>query len=137
MRTLMNLLGEEKLFFVDSRTTPHTVAYEEAFKAQVPAAYRTMFLDSAAPDAEDSVAYTIGQLKQLERQARGSGWAVAIGHPQPSTLAALARYLPQLERKGFRLVFASELVAPQELPLQAPTVSTAKRVRPSLPSRSK
>ena len=38
------------------------------------------------------------------------GGAIAIGHPHATTLAALGRFLPQLERDGIELVPASELV---------------------------
>jgi len=59
-----------------------------------------------APD-RDSI---LRQLRRAERQAREQGWAIAIGHPHPATLAVLRASLPQLEARGFRFVFASELV---------------------------
>ena len=52
-------------------------------------------------------------LKQLElaaRDAERDGSAIAIGHPRPDTIAALAQGLPRLESRGIRLVFVSELV---------------------------
>ncbi len=137
MSEVMGLLKEKKLFFVDSRTTPETVAYEAAVKAQVPAAFRTVFLDNSSPDAGDSVKYALGQLKQLEKQARATGWGLAIGHPHPSTLAAVERYLPVLERRGFRLVYASELVRLPQFQEKALASPAAKnRTSPSA-SRSR
>ncbi len=137
MSAVMGLLKQKKLFFVDSRTTPQTVAYDAAVKAQVPATFRTVFLDSTSPDARASVAYTLGQLKQLEKQARATGWGLAIGHPHPGTLAALERYLPKLERQGFRLVYASELVHLSELRQKAPASPAAKNRTSSSASPSR
>jgi hypothetical protein len=38
------------------------------------------------------------------------GSAIAIGHPHPATITALSEMLPQLEARGVRLVFASDVV---------------------------
>jgi polysaccharide deacetylase 2 family uncharacterized protein YibQ len=43
--------------------------------------------------------------------ARCTGAAVAIGHPHDGTIAALARWLPTLEERGFALVPISRIVA--------------------------
>ncbi len=137
MGEVMEVLKQKRLFFVDSRTTPQTVAYHAALQARIAAAYRTVFLDSASPDAAHSVAYTMGQLKRLEKQSRATGWGLAIGHPHPSTLAALERYLPRLEQRGFRLVFASELVQSSELPQKtlAARATRSARSSPASPTR--
>lgn len=137
MSAVMGMLKQKKLFFVDSRTTPQTVAYDAAVRAQLPATFRTVFLDRTSPGAGASVAYSIGQLKQLEKQARATGWGLAIGHPHPGTLAALARYLPVLERRGFRIVYASELVQLPQLPRKAPASPPAKNTTSSSASRSR
>ncbi len=137
MGEVMSVLKQKKLFFVDSRTTPETVAYDAALQAQVPAAFRTVFLDSASPGAAESVAYTMGQLRQLEKQSRAKGWGLAIGHPHPSTLAALERYLPQLEKRGFRLVYASELVQLPEFRRKAPASSAVKNTTSSSAPRAR
>ena len=105
MAAVMATLRERELFFIDSRTTAASVAYAAAQRAGVPAAYRSVFLDDE-PD-RDSI---LRQLRRAERQAREQGWAIAIGHPHPVTLAVLRANLPQLEARGFRFVFASELV---------------------------
>ncbi len=105
MAEVMPALRERDLFFIDSRTTPATVAYEAALRAGVPAASRNVFLDDVP--TRDAVRR---QLALAVRRARQQGFAIAIGHPHPATLQALAESLPQLEAHGVTLVFASELV---------------------------
>lgn len=105
MRELMPDLRERGLFFVDSRTTAATVAYNAAEEAGVRAASRKVFLDDTA-----TVSAVRAQLEAAARDAQRSGSAIAIGHPHPATIAALAETLPQLKARGIRLVFASALV---------------------------
>jgi polysaccharide deacetylase 2 family uncharacterized protein YibQ len=105
MAALMDTIRARHLFFVDSRTTVATVAYDAARQAGVPAAYRKVFLD----DIETREA-VLQQLDVAARDATRDGWAIAIGHPHPETLAALAEGLPRMQARGIRLVFVSELV---------------------------
>jgi polysaccharide deacetylase 2 family uncharacterized protein YibQ len=106
MSELMPVLSDHHLFYVDSRTTAATVAYDTAQNLGVRSAYRNVpFLDD--------VAEVVAVRKQLElalRGAREKGEAIAIGHPHPATLEALREVLPQAPAQGVRLVFASELV---------------------------
>lgn len=106
MNELMPLLRQHKLFYVDSRTTAATVAYDAAREAGVRTAFRNVpFLDD--------VTEVLAVRKQLQialRDAREKGEAIAIGHPHPATLKALQEVLSQAKEQGVRLVFASELV---------------------------
>ena len=106
MDELMPLLRTHRLFFIDSRTTAATIAYDSAHAAGVPCAYRNVpFLD----DVQD-VAAIRHQLELAAKDAREKGQAIAIGHPHPTTLRALAEFLPHAESQGIRLVHASDLV---------------------------
>jgi uncharacterized protein len=106
MAELMHVLLEHKLFYIDSRTTAATVAYDAARNAGVRAAFRNVpFLDDVA-----EVPAVRKQLQQALRDARERGEAVAIGHPHPATLKALGEVLPEAKAQGVRLVFASDLV---------------------------
>ena len=105
MRALVAELAARHLFLIDSRTGPGSVAFETARAAGLPAAYRTEFLD----DDQNPAAILI-QLARAERRAREQGWAVAIGHPYRTTLDVLTDALPDLEARGVRLVFVSEIL---------------------------
>jgi uncharacterized protein len=104
MAELMPALRQRNLFFIDSRTSAATVAYDIAERDKVRAGYRKVFLDDV-PTREA----VLKQLALAERDARRDGWAIAIGHPHPETLAALRDGLAQVQKRGVRLVFASDL----------------------------
>jgi uncharacterized protein len=106
MDELMPVLREHRLFYVDSRTTAATVAYDAAQRAGVQSGFRNVpFLDDVA-----EVAAVRKQLRLALREAGEKGGGIAIGHPHPATLKALAEVLPEANSKGVQLVFASELV---------------------------
>jgi uncharacterized protein len=105
MAELMQSLRARNLFFIDSRTTAATVAYDEAEQAGVPAASRNVFLDDV--ETRDAI---LAQLDLAVRDAQKQGSAIAIGHPHPTTIAALAEELPGLKSRGVQLVFVSTLV---------------------------
>jgi len=106
MNELMPVLRDHKLFYIDSRTTAATVAFDAARRAGVPAASRNVpFLDDVA-----EVGAVSRQLRLALREAREKNEAVAIGHPHPATLKALREVLPDAKAQGVRLVYASELV---------------------------
>ncbi len=108
MAAVMNVLAKRRLYFIDSRTTRASVALQMARRRGVPAFYRSVFLDDV-PNVE----YTLRQLREFLRVIEKQDAAVAIGHPYPTTIAAMVRFLPELERHDIQLVPASQLL---ELP---------------------
>lgn len=106
MSELMPVLRDRHLFYVDSRTTAATVAFDTAQEFGVRSAFRNVpFLDDVP-----EVAAVRKQLQLALRGAREKGEAIAIGHPHPATLQALREVLPQARTQGVQLVFASDLV---------------------------
>ncbi len=106
MAELMPVLRAHHLFYVDSRTTAATVAYDAARQHGVPAGFRNVpFLDDV-----ENVAAIETQINLAIRGAREKGEAIAIGHPHPATLQALRVMLPKALSQGVRLVYVSDLV---------------------------
>jgi len=106
MDELMPVLRDHHLFYVDSRTTAATVAYDTAQDFGVRSAFRNVpFLDDVA-----EVAAVRKQLELALRGAREKREAVAIGHPHAATLQALREVLPRAQEQGVHLALASELV---------------------------
>jgi polysaccharide deacetylase 2 family uncharacterized protein YibQ len=105
MRAVARVLARRGLFFLDSRTTGATVAREAARQERVPVVSRRVFLDDVA--TEEAVTQTFNE---LIGHARAEGFAVALGHPYPATLAVLERELPKLTQRGVTLVPVGDLV---------------------------
>jgi polysaccharide deacetylase 2 family uncharacterized protein YibQ len=106
LAVVMQDLRDKGLLFLDSRTIGNSKAEGMALAYGVPAAGRDVFLDN---DAHDGAAIW-AQLRQAERVALKRGSAIAIGHPHPATLQALAAWIPEMQAKGFQLVPVSALV---------------------------
>ena len=105
MTTVLGVLAERSLFFLDSRTSADSVGYKVALGLGVPAAERQVFLDGeATPEAIHA------QFQRLLSVARARGSGVAIGHPHPETLAALTREVPKAKADGFEFVPVSYLL---------------------------
>ncbi len=105
MRSVLETLKGNGLFFVDSVTTPKTTGIRLARELGIKSGRRNVFLDN-----EQERSYILGQLNQAVRLAKKTGAAIAICHPHPSTIAALASALPGLANQGVTLVPASKLV---------------------------
>ena len=105
MRDVLGVLKSRDKFFIDSLTTGTSVAGPMAGEDGIPTASRDVFLDN-----QESVAYTEAMLEKLVEVARRKGSAIAIGHPRPTTLAALRAMIPQMESAGVQFVLARDLV---------------------------
>ena len=104
MQAVMDALRKRDLYFLDSRTSAASVAYDAAQDAGMRAAYRTEFLDDT-PERN----LVVRQLQSAERRAREQGWAIAIGHPHAITLEVLEQMLPQMQARGIHFVFVSQI----------------------------
>ncbi len=110
MSVLMRGLARRHLRFVDSLTSPASVAFFEACRAGVPALRNRIFLDADRWSEEAITA----NLATLVAAARAQGGAVGIAHPYVATAEVLARELPRYEAEGVRFVTVSELMAHQK-----------------------
>jgi polysaccharide deacetylase 2 family uncharacterized protein YibQ len=105
MRRVLGLLKEHGLFFVDSKTATDTVAHAVARALKVPTALRDLFLDDV-----QTYEHASAQLRALVALARQNGKALAIGHPFPTTLAALHDAVPWLKQQKVDIVFVSQIL---------------------------
>ena len=103
--TVLSVLAEEGLFYVDSRTGIDTLGYAVARQLGVPAAERQVFLDT-----EIDPERIREQFVHLLEVAQKRGSAIAIGHPHPETLAVLAEEISAARLQGFEFVTASQLL---------------------------
>jgi polysaccharide deacetylase 2 family uncharacterized protein YibQ len=109
MAAILDVVARRGLFFLDSRTTAETRAFEWARERGIAAAKRDVFLDD-----EPSGAAIAAQFAAWLDAARAQGAAIAIGHPREPTLALLERELPRARAAGFELVPVSYLLERSE-----------------------
>ena len=107
-RRVMNVVGsvlkKYGKYFVDSRTTPETIAGSMMMSLGVHTANRDIFLDNEADP------YLINkQLDQLISTAQHKGSAIGVGHARPMTLQVLQKRIPELEKSGFQFKLVSSL----------------------------
>ncbi len=90
-------------YFIDSRTTPKTVALNTALSMGIPAIKRDVFIDST------SVKGVYENLRHLKLIALREGKALGIGHPDDRTFKALLK-IKDIMGDKVELVFPSELI---------------------------
>jgi polysaccharide deacetylase 2 family uncharacterized protein YibQ len=108
MQWVMETLKREDLFFVDSLTSPKSVAYQQAIKYQLPALRRHIFLDN-----DKSTQALTKQWNKAIRIAHKTGRAILIGHPYRESHAFLEQQIPKLAAQNVELISASELLLQQ------------------------
>jgi len=106
MGMVMKSLKEKGLFFVDSFTSPRSVAYEVAKVQGLPAACRSVFLDNNKDKSEIQA-----QFEKAIDVAKRRGSAIAIGHVYLETLEVLEHLIESGKFSGITLCFASEIVS--------------------------
>jgi len=109
MRAFMERLkARGGYYFLDSKVSAKSVAYEEAKRAGLAAAQNDVFIDTA--EIHDKP-FCVKMLRQAAKLARKKGQAIAIGHHYFwGTYECLVEELPKLQAEGIELVFASALL---------------------------
>ncbi|WP_455199270.1 divergent polysaccharide deacetylase family protein [Kaarinaea lacus] len=106
MRWLMQELGKRNdFYFVDSYTSKTSQGQKIARENWIPTVRRDVFLDSDRDPEKIRMHF-----RRLIKKAQKNGFAVAIGHPYPETMAILEKELPRLAEKGIELLPVSRLL---------------------------
>ena len=104
MNIVMKELKAWNLLFLDSKTSPDSLAFETAYRHNLPAARRDIFLD-----AHDDEEFIRDQVRKLLLLAREKGSAIGIGHPYRSTLNVLEEMRDEIVASGIEWVTVSSL----------------------------
>ncbi|MDW7646211.1 MAG: divergent polysaccharide deacetylase family protein [Desulfuromonadales bacterium] len=107
MRTVLDQMNKNSLFFVDSLTTPRSVAYAEAVKMGIPSIERDVFLDNVQDTSR-----ILAEIRKLVALAHRQDTAVGICHPHPETLEALRQSVRIFQESGVTVVPVSQLLRP-------------------------
>ncbi len=108
MAAIMPILRERNLLFLDSRTTPQTVAAEQAEAAGVPTISRKVFLDHEP--GREAIRAALLQAADYAREQP----TVAIAHPSLDVVEILREELPRLHAKKIAIYPLSQLLASQD-----------------------
>ncbi len=103
-RVFAALTGSEALIFVDSLTSPRSIAARSARDAGFPALRRDVFLDTDRDEAAISA-----RLEEALALAASRGHAIAIGHPYRETLAVLDTLADRAAAHGVEIVTVGEI----------------------------
>ena len=115
------------LYFLDSRTTEHSVVREAARRHGVATHTRDVFLDNSRDPR-----LIRRQFMELVGHARRHGRALGIGHPFPETVAVLAEMIPRLDGLGITLVPVARLMTLAPPPAPTPATLRASAEEPVL-----
>jgi polysaccharide deacetylase 2 family uncharacterized protein YibQ len=105
MNAVMQVLNNNNLYFIDSRTTKFTKAHIIAQQHGVASAQRNVFLDHYASEA-----FLEKQFEQLILKARRNGSVIGIAHPYKVSISFLQRKLANLP-DDIELVSVSEYLS--------------------------
>lgn len=105
MRVVLEEARSRGILFLDSKTIAGSVGDRLAGEMGVTHIARDVFLDDVLTEAAIAK-----QLAAAEAIARSKGYAVAIGHPHPATIAVLKRTLPELAARGIAVVPLTAIV---------------------------
>ncbi len=100
IKEALEVIKQKGLFFVDSLTTPRSVAYRTARRLHIIAAHRNVFLDCPA-----HTTVAIKEMKKLMSVAIRWGKAIGIGHPFATTLQGIKVFLSTYQSIWKRVEF--------------------------------
>jgi len=99
MKVVLEQVKKRGFLFLDSRTSPKSIAGREARKLGMPTLVRNVFIDN-----DNEIDKVLKQLNEAERLARKRGVAIAIGHPREATIEVLKTWVPEALERGLAIV---------------------------------
>ncbi|MDF2875622.1 MAG: Divergent polysaccharide deacetylase [Sporomusa sp.] len=105
MKTVLSVIKEHNLFFIDSRTNGKTVAADVSRQLGLRTGENELFLDNSS-----DVELIKKQLRKAVAMAQRNGSVTVIGHARPNSVIAVREMIPEIEAAGIRLVYADQLV---------------------------
>jgi len=101
----LRVIKNDDLFFIDSRTSSNSKAFQTARKLHLTTDRRNVFLDTIRD--ESAILFRLNQLKQY---AQRYGHAIGIGHPFPETARAIECFFKDLPVSDISFVHISKIM---------------------------
>ncbi len=103
MSAVMRACRQRNLFFLDSLTSPHSVAAETAESMGMPRLVNDLFLDNRGDDIR-------GNMLKLIRLSERRGWAIGIMHVHSESFRELKWLVEEAEKRGIELITLKDLI---------------------------
>lgn len=105
MRLLMGVLSERGYFFIDSRTSSKSIAFDTAQELGLLSGENRVFIDN-----KNDIAAIKEKIREAAVIAGRDKAIIAIGHARPNTAEALVQMKDELATMGIEIVFATEIL---------------------------
>lgn len=105
VRILLSVLGERGYFFIDSRTSNRSIAFDTARQLGILTGENRLFIDN-----KNDVAVIKEKIREAALLASREKAVIAIGHARPATAEALVQMKGELSDMGIEVVFATEIL---------------------------
>lgn len=96
MELVLESIKKRGLFFIDSRTSPHTTGFDMARNMGIKTAKRDLFLDNGT-GGQSYIRSQIGRLLSISKE---KGVAIGICHPYPNTISVLSEMIPEIKKEA-------------------------------------
>jgi len=105
MEPVLQVLKKKQMFFVDSKTSPLSIAYPLAKNLGIKSTYNCVFLDN-----EKQIEYIENQFNKLILQAIENKWALGLGHLNEITALTLHKLTTNCDNRKIEFVLISEIL---------------------------
>ena len=105
MKVVLNVLKQQNLFFMDSRTNSDTIARDVAREMGVKTCMNDKFLDNST-----EMEKIREEVYKVMAMAERNGTAIAICHARPNTVAMWQKYAEEFKATGITFVPITELL---------------------------
>lgn len=110
LKPVLEQIKTRGLLFLDSRSSEQSVAAKLAKESGMAWAINSRFIDpTASRDAIDN------ELAEIQKIAKKTGYAVAMGSAYPVTIERVATWIPKAEAAGFAIAPVSAIAGKQPL----------------------
>lgn len=105
MTDILKQIHNDGLYYIDSRTSSASIAYDTAQKLGVPTGENQLFIDNNS-DVQEIEA----QIQKGADIALKHGSAIIIGHARPHTVEAIRNMIEPLQKEGIEFVYVKDLL---------------------------
>lgn len=105
MDIVLNLAKKRGLYYVDSRTSRKSIAFDLAKEKKISSYYCSIFLDN-----KKETEYIKERIKLAVERTKKNGKVLAIGHYHKATAKAILEMLPYIEKQGVELVYVKDVL---------------------------